>query len=293
MNSSKTSDLNNNDGDNDPFCSWKSLCLDAYSTESIIFPVSWKAFSEIEIERIELATRNDRLCVTWMGTSSPSSSSSSLSSSSSFPLIWLRDYCRCPGCFNASTLSRIAPLKNINGNNIKPEKVSLTDDKKFLIINWEDGHVSHYPARWLRCNAFSESEPDPLADIQLQLWDASTCRDRMRKFDFNDLLSDDRVLYEMFLEVKVLGIALIENTPLRTGQLNKLADKVGFLFQPNTAKPSRSEAKKTRAMEPITLVIYLFIQTPLPTTHSLGFRCCTVLSKQHMEAVTPSLTGSR
>ncbi|XP_054764837.2 gamma-butyrobetaine dioxygenase-like [Lytechinus pictus] len=192
--------------------------------------VNWKAFSEIEIERIELATRNDRLCVTWMGTSSPSSSSSSLSSSSSFPLIWLRDNCRCPGCFNASTLSRIAPLKNINGNNIKPEKVSLTDDKKFLIFNWEDGHVSHYPARWLRCNAFSESEPDPLADIQLQLWDASTCRDRMRKFDFNDLLSNDRVLYEMFLEVKVLGIALIENTPLRTGQLNKLADKVGFLF---------------------------------------------------------------
>ncbi|XP_041475490.1 gamma-butyrobetaine dioxygenase-like [Lytechinus variegatus] len=226
MNSSKISDLNNNDGDNDPFRSLKSLCLDAYSTESIIFPASWKAFSEIEIEGIELATRsNDRLCVTWKGTSSSSSSSSS-----AFPLIWLRDNCRCPECFNPATLSRIAPLKNINGNSIKPEKVSLTDDKKFLIMYWGDGHVSHYPARWLRCNAFSESEPDPLADIQLQLWDASTCRDRMRKFDFDDVLSDDRILYEMFLEVKVLGIALVENTPLMTGQLNKLADKVGFLF---------------------------------------------------------------
>ncbi|XP_063962976.1 gamma-butyrobetaine dioxygenase-like [Lytechinus pictus] len=214
----------------------------AYATESITYPSSWKAYSDVEIKRIELASSNDRLCITWNDSNS-TTSSSSLSSSSSFPLIWLRDNCRCPECFSATTLSRIAPFRNINDNSIKVNTVSLADDLKSVSINWGDGHVSHYPARWLRCNAFSESEPDPLADIQLQLWDASTCRDRMQKFDFNDLLSDDRALYDMLLEVKVLGIALIENTPLRFGQLHRLGDRVGFLLPSNYGETFQVQSK--------------------------------------------------
>ncbi|XP_063963116.1 gamma-butyrobetaine dioxygenase-like [Lytechinus pictus] len=250
-----------------PFRSLTRSYSTAYATESITYPSSWKAYSDVEIKRIELASSNDRLYITWNdnnSTTSSSSSSPSLSSSSSFPLIWLRDNCRCPECFNATTLSRIAPFRNINDNSIKPNAVSLYDDLKSVSINWSDGHVSHYPARWLRCNAFSESEPDPLADIQLQLWDASTCRDRMQKFDFNDLLSDDRALYDMLLEVKVLGIALIENTPLRLGQLHRLGDRVGFLNLPSTYGETFQVQGKVGASNAAYLATDLPLHTDLP-----------------------------
>nr|XP_054765136.1 uncharacterized protein LOC129271911 [Lytechinus pictus] len=263
-----------------PFRSLTRSYSTAYATESITYPSSWKAYSDVEIKRIELASSNDRLYITWNdnnSTTSSSSSSPSLSSSSSFPLIWLRDNCRCPECFNATTLSRIAPFRNINDNSIKPNAVSLYDDLKSVSINWSDGHVSHYPARWLRCNAFSESEPDPLADIQLQLWDASTCRDRMRKFDFNDLLSDDRALYDMLLEVKVLGIALIEDTPLRLGQLHRLGDRVGFLL-PSTYGETFQVQSKVGASNPAYLATDTATHRPSLLQHSTWGKSGTPLT---------------
>ncbi|XP_071496920.1 gamma-butyrobetaine dioxygenase-like [Diadema antillarum] len=112
-----------------------------------------------------------------------------------------------------------------------------------MTIQWKDGHVSHYPAAWLRCNVFSESDPDPVADMPPQLWDAATCRDQIRIFDFNDLLSDDRALFALLREVKGLGIAIIENAPQRVGQLRRLAERCGYLTPCNYGETFQVEAK--------------------------------------------------
>ncbi|XP_071512001.1 gamma-butyrobetaine dioxygenase-like [Diadema antillarum] len=112
-----------------------------------------------------------------------------------------------------------------------------------MTIQWKDGHVSHYPATWLRCNVFSESDPDPVADMPSQLWDAATCRDRIQIFDFNDLLSDDRALFELLREVKGLGIAIIENVPQKVRQIHRLAERCGYLTPCNYGETFQVEAK--------------------------------------------------
>ncbi|XP_063951607.1 gamma-butyrobetaine dioxygenase-like [Lytechinus pictus] len=233
----------------DQFSSSKRLNSNVYATESIIYPSSWEAYADIGIEEIELAPSMDRLCVTWKSTSS--------SSSTSFPLIWLRDNCRCPQCFDTTSFNRIISIKNMDA---KLKSVYLADKCKSINIIWDDGHVSNYPARWLRCNAFDDLEPDPLVDIQPNLWDASRCRDRMRRFNFNELLSDDHTLYKMLLDVKVLGIALVENAPQKLGQVKKLAQKVGFLFPINYG-----ESFEVQLKDDASTAAYLSCDLPLHT----------------------------
>lgn len=132
-NSSKVSSSALHSNGCDQFHSSSRSYSNVFDTESITYPSTWKAYSDIEIKRIELAPSNDRVNVTWNDnkhTSPSSSASSSSSSPSSFPLIWLRDNCRCPQCFNPDAKSRQVPFKNLDANSVRLNTVSLDDDFK-------------------------------------------------------------------------------------------------------------------------------------------------------------------
>lgn len=132
-NSSKVSSSALHSNGCDQFHSSSRSYSNVFDTESITYPSTWKAYSDIEIKRIELAPSNDRVNVTWNDnklTSTSSSPSSSSSSPSSFPLIWLRDNCRCPQCFNPDAKSRQVPFKNLDANSVRLNTVSLDDDFK-------------------------------------------------------------------------------------------------------------------------------------------------------------------
>ena len=98
-----------------------------------------------------------------------------------------------------------------------------------VTIEWDDGHVSEFPAPWLRRHSFSEPDFDPFVDLQPVLWDASAFRDRLRTFDFNDVLSDDATLFEMLRELKVFGLTFVRDAPRKEGQIHRLTDRIGYL----------------------------------------------------------------
>ena len=115
---------------------------------------------------------------------------------------------------------------------MKQYSFSSNHDYAQVTIEWDDGHVSEYPASWLRCHSFSaDREPDfdPIVDLPPELWDASTIRDRLRAFDFSDVLSDDATLFEMLRELKVSGLTVLGNAPRREGQIQRLAKRIGYL----------------------------------------------------------------
>ena len=94
---------------------------------------------------------------------------------------------------------------------------------------------------WLRRHSFSEPDFDPFVDLQPVLWDASAFRDRLRTFDFNDVLSDDATLFEMLRELKVFGLTFVRDAPRKEG-----TDSPGLLIESATsAQPITGNATVT------------------------------------------------
>ncbi|XP_071488571.1 gamma-butyrobetaine dioxygenase-like [Diadema antillarum] len=220
-----------------------SVLNTTFASEKPVYP-RWEEYSEFGLANVESSDIGDRVEVTWSCDrhSHGDEGVNGGTAKNSFPYVWLRDNCRCNECFNKNSKSRMVSLQGLLAR-CGVETVMRSEDGKSMTIQWKDGHVSHYPVAWLRCNVFSDSDPDPVADLPPQLWDAATCRDRIRFFDFNDLLSDDRALFTLLREVKELGIAVIENTPQRVGQLHRLAERCGYLTPCNYGETFQVEAK--------------------------------------------------
>lgn len=71
-----------------------------------------------------------------------------------FPIIWLRENCQCPECFNHSAMARSFLMENLDLSiKIKEVEVTQYDD---VAISWSDGHQSTYLASWLEARAFTE-----------------------------------------------------------------------------------------------------------------------------------------
>ncbi|XP_071512003.1 gamma-butyrobetaine dioxygenase-like [Diadema antillarum] len=221
----------------------KSVLDTTFASERLLHP-RWGEYSEFRLANVEWSDVGDRVEVTWArdGQSDGEIEVSEGTAKNSFPYSWLRDNCRCNECFNKSSKSRTVNLQGLLAR-CGVETVMRSEDGKSMTIQWKDGHVSHYPATWLRCNVFSESDPDPVADMPPQLWDAATCRDRIQIFDFNNLLSDDRALFALLREVKGLGIAIIENVPQKVRQIHRLAERCGYLTPSNYGETFHVKAK--------------------------------------------------
>ena len=88
-----------------------------------------------------------------------------------YPLVWRRDNCQCPECYEPISHCRIINLTewelNVRPASVqvrlvkqKPEQchdvpIQNLDDK--ILIIWEDGHVSPFDKSWLAARSFRTS----------------------------------------------------------------------------------------------------------------------------------------
>ena len=94
--------------------------------------------------------------------------------SSRFPLIFLRDSCKCPQC---STQQTIVNTIVEFGLDIGVKKANISENGKSLICVWPDGHESVYPIDFLFATRMPEKRKeskgnlDDLVKDELLLWD--------------------------------------------------------------------------------------------------------------------------
>ena len=109
--------------------------------------------------------------------------------------IWLRDNCLCSHCFHTQTNQRLVDTLQLPLD-VKPKEVSLSD--KELHIQWQDGHKSVYPMKWLMKNSYEHGEvvvPERGANDEPAVWGSEIALNPPC-VEFDAVMSTDRAVLE-------------------------------------------------------------------------------------------------
>ena len=111
----------------------------------------------------------------------------------------------------------------------------MIDDGTKLSITWPDSHVSLLEADWLFEKRLSESESESEAidckevtTRKMTLW-GNEFKDKVPRLKFENILYDEEVQFDWLNSLYQYGIALVTDTPIQEGQLEKLGELVGYL----------------------------------------------------------------
>ncbi|XP_071799183.1 gamma-butyrobetaine dioxygenase-like [Asterias amurensis] len=156
-----------------------------------------------------------------------------------YPFVWLRDNCRCTKCFHPVALARSTYAHTLDVE-LLAKTVTKTQDGSALQVNWDDGHVSEFPSKWLREYRFDNTTPDQLLNVKYKPWGADV---NLQFFDFNSILEDDQTLYDWLVEMVTVGISIVTKAPKETGQLERIGERVAFLRKSNYGPTFHVKAK--------------------------------------------------
>ena len=179
------------------------------------------AASNVLVQEIISDKENRMLNVTWND-----------ESVSRYPYVFLRDNCRCSACFHESSYQRRFDTVGSLDLKIFPDKLEVTPHGGELVITWPDGHVSKFDSEWLRSRRLTEEGESAkktsfLNKKGVEFWDAKKLQGKIPRSDFREIIEDDRALFDWLSSMHKLGIALVCNTPLKVGQVDKLCQRVG------------------------------------------------------------------
>ncbi|WKX96606.1 hypothetical protein Q1695_012777 [Nippostrongylus brasiliensis] len=132
-----------------------------------------------------------------------------------FPVIWLRDCSPDPATYSVGP-AMVARKLTMDEFDVEqsPKSVRLEDDK--LVVDW-DGAQSRFDSEWLRRRNPSDEKAAALRR-QVYLfpettWGREDIEARLKRFDHQAVLHDDKTLHD-FLEAACMdGIAVITNGP--------------------------------------------------------------------------------
>eukprot|EP00795_Rhopilema_esculentum_P010426 gene10426-19128_t len=172
--------------------------------------------------KTDFETTNDSLQVNWED-----------GDQSKYPFIFLRDNCQCEHCFHATAMQRTCDVVGNFSVDIKPESTWLTEDG--VTMEWEDGHRSSFPFKWLRERMFPKSEMEigtrrSNCGLKPITW-GSDLIGKIPKYEFGKVTRDDPTLLSWLETVAVTGLTLLENTPGTSESLELIRDKLGCAYR--------------------------------------------------------------
>ena len=128
-----------------------------------------------------------------------------------YPAVWLRDNCQCPKCYQKTAMARLSLMRNLNvdidisrAEIINPDQVNGQNCENETIYNfhfqikiqWEDGHESHFNAKFLAKYGPQGTSADHFGHSgesrNLHLWNSHY---QIERFDFENIKVDQETLY--------------------------------------------------------------------------------------------------
>lgn len=145
-----------------------------------------------------------------------------------YPFTWLRDNCQCPLCTLQSAQARKLLIGDLDVN-IGMDSAELTTDNKVSIV-WQDQHSSVFDCDWLKRRCFSAAarravQEELFLNERLH-WDSSL---RVPTAHFQEVLEDDEAALAWLLALRRIGLVLLQGAPAQTGQVARLAERIGYL----------------------------------------------------------------
>ncbi|XP_071941809.1 gamma-butyrobetaine dioxygenase-like [Antedon mediterranea] len=143
-----------------------------------------------------------------------------------YPYIWLRDNCRCASCYDSPVATRKFLINDLDLD----AKFKLSEQNAGeLMFYGTEGHQTIIQSSWLRDKTFGTIDMGPVFDTKL--WGADLLS-YLPKFKYEDVLTDDEILYRWMQSVKIHGIALINDAPTHDDEeLRNLTERIGHIRQ--------------------------------------------------------------
>ena len=185
-------------------------------------PAQSTALSVLSVQSAHKADTSRMLNVTWNN-----------DTVSRYPFVYLRDNCQCSECFHESSLQRSFDTIGKLNMEIQPDRVDVLQNGEQISVTWPDNHVSVFNSQWLHSKRLAEEEELSKERSSLgrkegvTFWNAEQLQGKIPRYDFQDVIEDDMKLFEWMHSLHSKGIALVTNTPLEPGGVNKLSTRVG------------------------------------------------------------------
>ena len=153
-----------------------------------------------------------------------------------FHFLWLRD--NCPSGFHPDTRERIFDLLS-QPQDIAPKYARAAGDT--LEVAWPDGHVSRFPAGWLRANAYDEAAR-AARKWRPKTWDAATLPAPLR-VPYAAVMQSDSAKLAWLTALRDYGIAMLEDTPAEMDAVQRLAEAIAYMRRTNFGEDFSVESK--------------------------------------------------
>ena len=192
------------------------------NTASTNCPAAAKSASDPTVKNIHKEDSNGMLHVTWNN-----------NTVNRYPFVYLRDNCQCPVCFHESSFQRSFDTVGRLNLDIQPHRVDVLQNGEEICVTWPDEHVSVFKSEWLHSRRLTEEQdtskrPSTLNREGVVFWNADQLQGKIPRYDFAEVIADDRQLYEWLHSLHSVGIALVTNTPLQSGEGYKLCERIGY-----------------------------------------------------------------
>lgn len=141
-----------------------------------------------------------------------------------FHYVWLRDNCWCDDCKVPQSAERRLYTANIPHDLVA--RAARQDAEQNLHIEWSDGHRSSYAAGWLRAHDYSASARAARAHEPV-LWRSDLAH--VPTFEYDDVVGTDTGQLDYLNAVRDYGVAVVQNTPSRLGEVERFAETIGHV----------------------------------------------------------------
>jgi gamma-butyrobetaine dioxygenase len=135
---------------------------------------------------------------------------------------WLRDNCPCAECLHADTQERTFDILQAP-DSLSVSHAELAADGGLEVVWQPGGHVSHYPAAWLR--RFRQDAAAVSPGQATATWDAESLP-VPPVVTYADYMGDDAALARWLRELMEKGVVLLSGAPLTEGEILKVAERV-------------------------------------------------------------------
>ncbi|KAH8295549.1 hypothetical protein KR044_011465 [Drosophila immigrans] len=184
-----------------------------------------------------------------------------------FPGVWLRDNCRCAGCFHESSQSRRLDWDNFDAT-VRPLALHVDAATQRLHVRWSDAHESSYALDWLQRRSFTAgNQQQYLSDFyrpQPRHWAGAEFSQIAQRFHFDQVMAEDAALQRWLQALATYGVALLGGAPLDEGVVRRLAERVGFIRRTTYGEEFIVQAKPGAQN-------YAYLSLPLPLHTDLPY----------------------
>jgi len=141
-----------------------------------------------------------------------------------FPLVWLRDNCRCPLCIDPGNGQRLFDTASLP-DDLHAQR--LLAGAEALTVIWPDGHESCYPAGWLAGHALENDaraarRPRPIH------WGPAIAQ-ALPQADWRDVEAQPAAERKLLDDFLAHGFAIVRNVPTKSGMVTRVGDRIGHV----------------------------------------------------------------